>query len=113
MGGGIQSNQFDNGFSNSSLNNTYGSYNQAPNQPKMNMTGGGGGGQNNMPMGGNRNMPIGGNRGGPGPMRGGGRFTNRSSGPYGKIFLNNKSYLSILFNYQCCVLRWRWWFQWK
>lgn len=83
MGGGIQSNQFDNGFSNSSLNNTYGSYNQAPNQPKMNMTGGGGGGQNNMPMGGNRNMPIGGNRGGPGPMRGGGRFTNRSSGPYG------------------------------
>lgn len=86
---GLQSNQFDNGFSNSSLNNTYGSYNQAPNQPKMNT-----GGQN-MPMMNNNRMggnmgggggnKMGGGGGGPGPMRGGGRFTNRSSGPYGKL----------------------------
>jgi len=60
--------QFDNGFG----MNTYGSYNQAPNQPKMN---------GGMPMmGGMR----GGMRGGPGggPMRGGARFANRSAGPY-------------------------------
>lgn len=85
---GLQNNQFDNGFSNSSLNNTYGSYNQAPNQPKMNA-----GGQN-MPMMNNNRMGGGnmgggnkmGGGGGPGPMRGGGRFTNRSSGPYGNSF---------------------------
>jgi hypothetical protein len=63
------------------MNNTYGSYNQVPNQPKMN-TG--------MPMmEGNMGGYGGGNRGnsnggGPGPMRrGGGGFSNRSSGPYG------------------------------
>lgn len=70
-------NQFQN---NSSMNNTYGSYNQAPNKPKqmnqpdqMNQN-------NNMMM--NRNNKMG---GGGGPIRGGhGRFTNRSSGPYGQ-----------------------------
>merc|ERR1712127_477209 len=76
----------DNGFNNmggnSSMNSTYGSYNQAPNQPKMNtgmpMMGGNGGGY--MGGGGNR----GNNNGGPGPMRrGGGGFSNRSAGPYG------------------------------
>lgn len=86
---GIQSNQFDNGFSNSSLNNTYGSYNQAPNQPKMNAGG------PNMPMMNNRmaggNMGSNKMGGGPGPMRGGGRFTNRSSGPYGGSGFNNNN----------------------
>ena len=71
-------NNFDNGFGNSSLTNTYGSYNQAPGQPKMNMGGGG-----NRMGGNNMNNPRGG--GGPGPMRRGGGFTNRSSGPYGNF----------------------------
>lgn len=79
MGGGDMPRFNDNGFNggNSSLNNTYGSYNQAPSQPKMHtgmpMMGGDGG-----YMGGG-----GGNRGAPGPIRrGGGGFSNRS-GPYG------------------------------
>ena len=73
-------NRNNNNNYNSSLNNTYGSYNQAPNKPKMdnNMN------QNNNMMNNNNmnnNRKMG---GGPGPMRGGhGRFTNRSSGPYG------------------------------
>ena len=64
---------------NSSLNNTYGSYNQAPNKPKMDNMNQNNNMMNNNNMNNNRKMG-----GGPGPMRGGhGRFTNRSSGPYG------------------------------
>jgi len=79
MGGGDMPRFNDNGFNggNSSLNNTYGSYNQAPSQPKMHtgmpMMGGDGG-----YMGGG-----GGNRGAPGPIRRGGGGFNRSAGPYG------------------------------
>lgn len=80
MGGGMPRFNNDNGFnSGGNMNNTYGSYNQVPSQPKMNP---------GMPMmdnmggyGGNRGNN---NGGGPGPMRrGGGGFSNRSSGPYG------------------------------
>lgn len=91
MGGGNMGNDNgmprfnDNGYNgnNSSMNNTYGSYNQAPSQPKMGggmpMMGGGGGG--GYMGGGNRGNS---NGGGPGPMRrGGGGFSNRSAGPYG------------------------------
>ena len=78
----MPNNGFDNGFggNGNSMANTYGSYNQAPGQPKMNMGGGGGGGNR---MGGN--SMGGGNKmgGGPGPMRRGGGFGNRSAGPYG------------------------------
>lgn len=76
-------NRNNNFNSNSSLNNTYGSYNQAPNKPKMN-DGGMNNNNNNMMMNNNNNNRNNKMGGGPGPMRGGhGRFTNRSAGPYG------------------------------
>jgi hypothetical protein len=71
-----RNNQFQNGASNSSLNNTYGSYNQAPNKPKMQYSDGN--------MNNNNNNMRNNNRMGGGPMKGGpNRFANRSAGPYG------------------------------